>query len=116
MTQKKLQGFTLIELMISLACIALIFFEKYLNLSRFSPGARQDIALIIDASTSMGIATDGTTNFDRAVEEARTLVKRAPRGHAFSRATFAAPRSNMAARRRRARSHVVPRAKYTAQA
>lgn len=65
-------------------CAALIFFEKFLNLSRFSPGARQDIALIIDASTSMGIATDGTTNFERAVEEARTLVKRAPRGHAFS--------------------------------
>ncbi|MBU6178897.1 MAG: VWA domain-containing protein, partial [Verrucomicrobia bacterium] len=70
--------------LILLACVALIFFEKYLNLSRFSPGARQDIALIIDASTSMGIATEGTTNFERAVEEARTLVKRAPRGHAFS--------------------------------
>ncbi len=72
------------SILLLLACIALIFFEKYLNLSRFSPGARQDIALIIDASTSMGIATDGTTNFERAVEEARTLVKRAPRGHAFS--------------------------------
>ncbi len=46
-----------------LACIALIVFEKYLNLSRFTPGARQDIALIIDASTSMGIDIDGTTNF-----------------------------------------------------
>lgn len=70
--------------LILLLCVGLIFFEKYLNLSRFSPGARQDIALILDASTSMGIAVDGTTNFERAVEEARTLVKRAPRGHAFS--------------------------------
>lgn len=72
------------SVLVLLLCAALIFFEKFLNLSRFSPGARQDIALIIDASTSMGIATDGTTNFERAVEEARTLVKRAPRGHAFS--------------------------------
>ncbi|MCB1206348.1 MAG: VWA domain-containing protein, partial [Verrucomicrobiae bacterium] len=46
--------------------------------------ARQDIALILDASTSMGIVSDGATNFERAVEEARTLIKRAPRGHAFS--------------------------------
>ncbi len=67
-----------------LLCAALVVFEKYLNLSRFAPGARQDIALVLDASTSMGIATDGTTNFGRAVEEARALVKRAPRGHAFS--------------------------------
>lgn len=67
-----------------LFCIALIVFEKYLNLSRFAPGARQDIALIIDGSTSMGITVDGTTNFERAIEEARTLIKRAPRGHAFS--------------------------------
>lgn len=72
------------SILVLLLCAALIFFEKYLNLSRFSPGARQDIALILDASTSMGIATDGTTNFERAVEEARTLIKRAPRGHAFS--------------------------------
>lgn len=72
------------SVLVLLLCAALIFFEKFLNLSRFSPGARQDIALIIDASTSMDIATDGTTNFERAIEEARTLVKRAPRGHAFS--------------------------------
>lgn len=74
----------IVSILILLLCTALVFFEKYLNLSRFAPGARQDIALIIDASTSMGIASDGTTNFERAVEEARTLVKRAPRGHAFS--------------------------------
>lgn len=70
--------------LVLLACVALVLFEKYLNLSRFSPGARLDVALVLDASTSMGIATDGATNFERAVEEARALVKRAPRGHAFS--------------------------------
>lgn len=67
-----------------LLCVALIAFEKHLNLSRFSPGARQDIALIIDGSTSMSVVNNGETNFYRAVEEARTLIKRAPRGHAFS--------------------------------
>jgi len=73
-----------ISVALLLTCVALIVFEKYLNLSRFAPGARQDIALIIDGSTSMGITVDGTTNFERAIEEARTLIKRAPRGHAFS--------------------------------
>ncbi len=67
-----------------LACVALIVFEKYLNLSRFAPAARQDIALILDGSSSMGLVRDGVTNFERAVAEARDLVRRAPRGHAFS--------------------------------
>lgn len=73
-----------ISIILLLSCIALVLFEKYINLSRFTPGARQDIALVIDGSTSMTVTVDGSTNFDRAVEEARTLVKRAPRGHAFS--------------------------------
>ena len=72
------------SIILLLSCIGLIAFEKYLNLSRFTPGARQDVALIIDGSTSMSIMANGETNFERAVEEARTLIKRAPRGHAFS--------------------------------
>lgn len=65
-------------------CAGLVVFEKYLNLSRFGSGGRQDIALIVDGSTSMSLQVDGITNFERAVEEARELIKRAPRGHAFS--------------------------------
>lgn len=65
-------------------CVLLILFEKQLNLSRFNPAARQDIALVIDASTSMMMKSEGLTNFQRAVDEAREIVKRAPRGHAFS--------------------------------
>lgn len=72
------------SILLLLTCIALVVFEKALNLSRFAPGARQDIALIIDASTSMTIESAGQSNFDRAIEEARSLIKRAPRGHAFS--------------------------------
>ncbi|MEM6280017.1 MAG: PA14 domain-containing protein, partial [Verrucomicrobiota bacterium] len=67
-----------------LLCVCLVAFEKYLNLSRFAPGAKQDIALIIDGSTSMSATVAGDNNFYRAVDEARELVKRAPRGHAFS--------------------------------
>lgn len=74
----------LFSLLLLLGCVAMVVFEKYLNLSRFTPGARQDIALIIDGSTSMMMKSDGLSNFDRAVEEARTIVKRAPRGHSFS--------------------------------
>jgi hypothetical protein len=73
-----------ISVLLLLACVALILFEKHLNLSRFTPGSRQDVAIIIDASTSMSVASHGETNFDRAVEEVRTIIKRAPRGHAFS--------------------------------
>ena len=79
--QQRIGGTSIILL---LSCIGLIAFEKYLNLSRFTPGARQDVALIIDGSTSMSIMANGETNFERAVKEARTLIKRAPRGHAFS--------------------------------
>ncbi|MCB1093775.1 MAG: BatA domain-containing protein, partial [Verrucomicrobiae bacterium] len=57
-----------------LGCGALIVFEKQLNLSRFGSGGRQDIALIIDGSTSMSLEVDGLTNFERAVEEARSVV------------------------------------------
>lgn len=65
-------------------CGLLILLEKYLDLNRFGSGGRQDIALVIDGSTSMGMEFDGLSNFQRAVDEAREIIKRAPRGHAFS--------------------------------
>ncbi len=74
----------LVSVILLLLCVSLVVFEKFLNLSRFSPGAKQDIALIIDGSTSMMMQNDGISNFDRAVDEARAIVKRSPRGHAFS--------------------------------
>ncbi|MEO0417184.1 MAG: BatA domain-containing protein, partial [Verrucomicrobiota bacterium] len=73
-----------VSLLLLMLCAGLIFFEKHFNLSRFTPGARQDIAMIIDGSTSMTMQVDGMTNFDRAVGEAREIIQRAPRGHAFS--------------------------------
>lgn len=65
-------------------CAALTVFEKVFNLSRFSKGGRQDIAIIIDASTSMGLNYQGRTNFERAVDEVRTIIKQSPRGNSFS--------------------------------
>ncbi len=65
-------------------CGLLILFEKQLNLNRFGGSGRQDIAIIIDGSTSMSMEFDGLSNFQRAVDEAREVIKHAPRGHAFS--------------------------------
>ncbi|NOX99541.1 MAG: VWA domain-containing protein, partial [Verrucomicrobia bacterium] len=69
---------------ILILCGLLILFEKYLDLNRFGGGGRQDIVIIIDGSTSMSMEFDGVSNFQRAVDEAREVIKRAPRGHAFS--------------------------------
>lgn len=69
---------------ILILCGLLILFEKYLDLNRFGSGGRQDIAIVIDGSTSMSMEFDGLSNFQRAVDEAREVIKRAPRGHAFS--------------------------------
>jgi hypothetical protein len=61
-----------------------VLFEQWLNLSRFRGGDRQDVVLILDASTSMALEIDGRSNFSRAVDEARAIVQRAPRGTSFS--------------------------------
>ena len=74
----------LVAILCLLLAVALVLLERHLNLSRFGGGGRQDIALVIDGSTSMGLQVEGVSNFERAVEEARELIKRAPRGHAFS--------------------------------
>ena len=95
----------LVAILLIAGAAALIYLEHKLNLSRFgAAGARQDIALIIDGSTSMTMEINGVSNFERAIEEAKTLVQRAPRGHAFSliiggptpAAKFLAPTSNRA--------------------
>jgi hypothetical protein len=37
-------------------------------------GGQRDVAIVIDGSTSMTVPIEGQTNFERAVEEARTVV------------------------------------------
>jgi hypothetical protein len=70
-------------LVLVIAATGLIFLERTLNLKRFEASGRRDVALMIDASASMELSRDGRTVFAQAVEEAKQLVKEAPRGTAF---------------------------------
>jgi hypothetical protein len=63
---------------------SLVVMEKFLNLKRFEASGRRDVALVIDASASMEILRDGKTNFSHAIDEAKQLIKDAPRGTAFT--------------------------------
>ncbi|QJE94664.1 PA14 domain-containing protein [Luteolibacter luteus] len=73
----------LCALVLVIAAAGLIFLERSLNLKRFEASGRRDVALVIDASSSMELSRDGRTVFAHAVEEAKQLVKEAPRGTAF---------------------------------
>jgi hypothetical protein len=66
-----------------LACLA-VTLEKFLNLRRFGGGKQQDVAIVIDGSMSMMLEVGGKSNFDRAVDQARELVKSARTGIDFS--------------------------------
>jgi hypothetical protein len=63
---------------------AAVFLERWLNLRRLGRGGGRDVALVIDGSSSMSMSSDGRSNFDRALQEARQCIAAAPRGHAFS--------------------------------
>ncbi|CAN5458310.1 hypothetical protein BH23VER1_BH23VER1_21510 [soil metagenome] len=67
-------------------CAAAVIFERKLNLKRFGGGERQDIALVIDGSSSMTLAAGGgtETNFAKAVAEAREIIEKASGGDAIS--------------------------------
>jgi len=70
-------------LLLMAGCLILI--EHRLNLRRFQTSGGRDMALVIDASSSMTIRrAGGRTAFEEAVEEAVELVKEAPRGTAFT--------------------------------
>lgn len=76
--------------LLGLLCLLLaataVVMEHRLNLKRFKLAGSRDVAIIIDASTSMSLSgnhQNGST-FDQAIEEARQIVKQAPRGTAFS--------------------------------
>ena len=73
---------------LALAVLALaagmIAMEHWINLRRFESSGSKDVALIIDASSSMTRSSGSKTLFDDALDEARRIVKEAPRGTSFA--------------------------------
>lgn len=71
---------------IALLCIAagMVWMEHWLNLRRFESGGNRDVAIIIDASTSMTRSSGSRGLFDETLDEARRIVKDAPRGTSFA--------------------------------
>ena len=74
----------LLALLLVLTAAALAFSERFLNLRRFEATGHRDVALVIDASSSMELERDGKRVFDSARDEARQIVADAPRGTAFA--------------------------------
>lgn len=74
----------LVALVLLVAGAGLVILEERFNLKRFQTTGSRDIALVIDASSSMSMPRDGRTSFELAVEEASRLVREAPRGTSFS--------------------------------
>jgi len=59
--------------------------ERWVQKKRWGPGAQSaDLAVILDASSSMMLEVDGKSNFARAIEETREAVKLCKRGDAVS--------------------------------
>jgi hypothetical protein len=73
-----------IALVVLLLAAAMVLLAEQFNLKRFEATGRRDVALVIDASDSMRLKRGTTTIFEQAVEEAKQVVKEAPRGTAFS--------------------------------
>ena len=65
-------------------CAAAILIEGWLDAGRLRSRYRQDLAIVIDGSTSMQVEHDGKTLFERAVEEAVGIVEMAPEGSTFT--------------------------------
>ena len=67
-----------------LALAAIAFARPFLPEAGFFGGGDKDVVIVLDCSGSMNLKRkDGTTAFDAAVEEARNLVDKSPRGVAF---------------------------------
>ncbi|MBP7950982.1 MAG: BatA domain-containing protein [Verrucomicrobiales bacterium] len=71
-------------LLLLIASGVTVAYERYWNLKRFGHSGRKDIVLIIDGSTSMQLKQGGTSNFDRAVAEAKEVLDKSTGGNAFS--------------------------------
>jgi hypothetical protein len=72
--------------LLAVVSVVAVMYERQLNLKRFGTGGGKDIAIVLDASTSMQLRSGGAggTLFETAVAEARTIVDKAPPGSSFS--------------------------------
>ena len=61
-----------------------VAYERWWNLKRYGNTGRKDIVFIVDGSTSMQIKEGGSTNFDRAIQEAKEVLEKSSGGNAFS--------------------------------
>ena len=67
-----------------LALAAIAFARPFLPETGFFGGGEKDVVIVLDRSGSMNLKRkNGTTAFDAAVEEARDLIDRSPRGVSF---------------------------------
>lgn len=62
----------------------MVLMEHILNLRRFETSGRRDVVMIIDGSTSMTCKSGVRTLFEQALDEAKRIVKDAPRGTSFA--------------------------------
>ncbi|MGJ8725933.1 MAG: PA14 domain-containing protein [Roseibacillus sp.] len=74
----------LVGIALLVGAVFLGWMENVFNLNRFQSSERRDVALVIDASTSMALRQGGASSFERAVEEAREVVRKAPKGTSFT--------------------------------
>lgn len=68
---------------LALIAAGLVFLEHVLHLKRFEGSGRRDVAIIIDASSSMTREGAKGNVFEEAREEAKRIVGDAPRGTSF---------------------------------
>ena len=69
---------------IILALAAIAFARPFLPEAGFFGGGEKDVVIVLDCSGSMNLKRkDGSTAFNAALEEARELIDRAPRGVSF---------------------------------
>jgi hypothetical protein len=61
---------------VALLAIFYGYFEQLLQSGRWASRGRQDVAIIIDGSTSMTLKSEGKRNFERAVDDCRSLIEK----------------------------------------
>ncbi len=79
--RRKLLGIAAAVLVVA---VLVSLLEQWIQARRWMTAGGADTAIVLDASLSMTLATDGRSNFSRAVEEARALIEAARPGDAWT--------------------------------